>query len=147
MNEEGTAPPTSTAKEVLAGVTNLPVTAATSAGDTVDTILPDDTLEDLVSTAVGNEAARAHVNSQAKGPEEGNKTSEKDKDTSTDLVGKINNLISSDLQNIVELPELPSVLIFAPIKIALSLWLLYNLLGWRSVLCFQPTLFVMLIIL
>lgn len=52
---------------------------------------------------------------------------------SSSLVGKINNLISSDLDNIVEGRQLAYIVIFIPLKIALSVWFLYVILGWRYV--------------
>jgi hypothetical protein len=68
----------------------------------------------------------------------------------TDLVGKINNLVSTDLSNIVDgrdfLLVCEPVFVFfviqlsiflvvgAPLQIGLSIWFLYNVLGWRSVL-------------
>ncbi|KAF8308383.1 hypothetical protein DL93DRAFT_2100728 [Clavulina sp. PMI_390] len=48
------------------------------------------------------------------------------------LAGRINNLISSDLDNIVEARELPYILIYIPLKIALSTWFLYVVLGWST---------------
>lgn len=55
------------------------------------------------------------------------------KPSSSTLVGRINNLISSDLDNILAGRELPSILIFFPLKIGLSIWFLYVILGWRWV--------------
>lgn len=52
---------------------------------------------------------------------------------SSSLVGRINNLISSDLDNIVEGRQLAYIVIFIPLKIALSVWFLYVILGWRCV--------------
>ncbi|KAF8310670.1 ATP-binding cassette transporter [Clavulina sp. PMI_390] len=48
------------------------------------------------------------------------------------LVGKINNLISSDLDNIIQARELPYILTYIPLKIALSTWFLYLILGWST---------------
>jgi hypothetical protein len=47
------------------------------------------------------------------------------------LVGRINNLISSDLENIVGMTELPMVIVYTPLKIVISVYFLYRLLGWR----------------
>lgn len=57
--------------------------------------------------------------------------SEEEEDANSNLVGKINNLISSDLENITDLTELPMVVVYTPLKIGLSIWFLYVLLGWR----------------
>ena len=65
-------------------------------------------------------------------------TKDKEKDSTTksssSLIGKINNLISSDLDNIVEGRELFYLIFYAPLKVALSIWFLYVVLGWRYVL-------------
>ena len=50
---------------------------------------------------------------------------------SPSLVGMINNLISSDLENIVGMAELPVLIVYAPLKIMISVYFLYKLLGWR----------------
>ena len=47
------------------------------------------------------------------------------------LVGKINNLISSDLKNIIGMTELPMIIVYTPLKIVISVYFLYRLLGWR----------------
>ncbi|KAF8307151.1 hypothetical protein DL93DRAFT_2159641 [Clavulina sp. PMI_390] len=46
------------------------------------------------------------------------------------LVGKINNLITSDLANIVNVPEIPMAFVYTPLKVGLSIWFLYKLFGW-----------------
>lgn len=52
----------------------------------------------------------------------------------SNLIGKINNLITSDLNNITMMTELAYVTIYAPLKVIISIWFLYSLLGWRLVL-------------
>lgn len=52
---------------------------------------------------------------------------------SSNMVGKINNLISTDLENITEGREFLMVLINAPVTIGGCIWFLYALLGWRLV--------------
>ena len=49
------------------------------------------------------------------------------------LVGKINNLISTDLANIVEARDFLLVLVYIPLQITLSIIFLYAVLGWRYV--------------
>lgn len=46
------------------------------------------------------------------------------------LVGRITNLITSDLDNILEGRDLPYVIAYIPLKIALSIWFLWVILGW-----------------
>lgn len=66
-------------------------------------------------------------------PLRANKKNSENPDSNYSLVGKINNLISSDLENITDLTELPRVMVHTPLKIGLSVWFLYALLGWRYV--------------
>ncbi|KAG8912149.1 hypothetical protein FRC00_005159 [Tulasnella sp. 408] len=60
--------------------------------------------------------------------------SKKDDDSQKDknLVGKITNLISTDLENIVEARDFLFVIWYAPLQIALSIWFLYRILGWAA---------------
>ncbi|KAG8926192.1 hypothetical protein FRC00_003144 [Tulasnella sp. 408] len=55
----------------------------------------------------------------------------KDDDSQKDknLVGRITNLISTDLENIVEARDFLFVIWYAPLQIALSIWFLYRILG------------------
>ncbi|KAG8900334.1 hypothetical protein FRC00_013442 [Tulasnella sp. 408] len=57
--------------------------------------------------------------------------SKKDDDSQKDknLVGRITNLISTDLENIVEARDFLFVIWYAPLQIALSTWFLYRILG------------------
>ncbi|KAG8779615.1 hypothetical protein FRC12_024033 [Ceratobasidium sp. 428] len=51
----------------------------------------------------------------------------------SNLVGKITNLMSTDLKNISEGVDFPHVVLNAPIQIIVSIVFLYNILGWRQV--------------
>lgn len=121
-NSEESAPISEAASETTA-------TPGAATEDTVDTLPAAGALENPVAAAVESEAATTAVSNAQSQAEEG-----KEKDASANLIGKINNLVSSDLQNIVDLPELPMVLIYVPLKAAISIWFLYTLLGWRFVL-------------
>ncbi|KAH9480765.1 ATP-binding cassette transporter abc4 [Psilocybe cubensis] len=48
------------------------------------------------------------------------------------FVGRINNLVTSDLQSIAEGCDFPSFLIVVTLQIALSIVFLYNILGWAA---------------
>ncbi|KAF9564162.1 P-loop containing nucleoside triphosphate hydrolase protein [Agrocybe pediades] len=50
------------------------------------------------------------------------------------LIGKINNLVSSDLDTIVEGTDLFSLPLFIPLQIILSIVFLYKVLGWSAIL-------------
>ncbi|KII93466.1 hypothetical protein PLICRDRAFT_35686 [Plicaturopsis crispa FD-325 SS-3] len=48
------------------------------------------------------------------------------------LVGKINNLVSTDLDNIVDARDFLFVVLYMPLQIGLCTWFLYNILGWST---------------
>lgn len=50
------------------------------------------------------------------------------------LTGKINNIISTDLDNLIAGAQVFLLIAYSPIKIGLSIWFLYVILGWRSVI-------------
>ncbi|KAG8697036.1 hypothetical protein FRC09_008111, partial [Ceratobasidium sp. 395] len=60
------------------------------------------------------------------------KDEEKDSD-STNLVGKINNLMSTDLGNITEGRDFLFILLFSPVQIIISIIFLYKILGWSAI--------------
>ena len=105
--------------------------------------------EQSTSTAMGTNGKRKEEASRSDsgkggGGEEG---------ASSNLVGKMNNLVSTDLENLVEgrdillvclssflpLSALPSLLIFIfpivfyfPLQVVMCAWFLYNILGWSA---------------
>ncbi|KAJ8084456.1 hypothetical protein PM082_003226 [Marasmius tenuissimus] len=67
---------------------------------------------------------------------DGNKKKRK-KDSSptsdaSNLVGKINNLVTTDLDNIVETRDFLFVVVYVPVQIVLAIVFLYIVLGWSS---------------
>ncbi|KAJ7700269.1 hypothetical protein B0H16DRAFT_1642910 [Mycena metata] len=46
------------------------------------------------------------------------------------LVGKINNLVTTDLENITDSRDFVILIVFIPLQITLGIWFLYVLLGW-----------------
>ena len=54
-----------------------------------------------------------------------------DKDKGSNLVGRINNLISTDLENITDGRDFLFVLVYTPLHIILCVGFLYKILGWR----------------
>ncbi|KAG8716581.1 hypothetical protein FRC09_015535 [Ceratobasidium sp. 395] len=64
----------------------------------------------------------------------GPKNGKKPNNTSgSNLVGKITNLMSTDLKNISEGVDFPHVVLNAPIQIIVSIVFLYNILGWSAI--------------
>jgi hypothetical protein len=49
------------------------------------------------------------------------------------LVGKLNNLVTSDLQSITEGKDFMLLFVNLPIQLVLCIWFLYAVLGWRCV--------------
>ncbi|KZT53818.1 hypothetical protein CALCODRAFT_486059 [Calocera cornea HHB12733] len=56
-----------------------------------------------------------------------------EKEKSSHLVGKINNLIGTDLGNLVEGRDFLFVILQAPLQLLIGLWFLYAILGWAAV--------------
>ncbi|KAJ7650107.1 multidrug resistance-associated ABC transporter [Roridomyces roridus] len=73
--------------------------------------------------SVGADASRETLNSTS--------NSKKAVNSSIDL-GRINNLISTDLRNLTELVQFPLLLFHMPASIVISLVFLYQILGWSS---------------
>ncbi|KEP52172.1 multidrug resistance-associated ABC transporter [Rhizoctonia solani 123E] len=61
------------------------------------------------------------------------KGKEQDDDEGSNLIGKINNLMSTDLGNIVEGRDFVFLITYAPIQIVCSALILYWILGWSAV--------------
>lgn len=55
-------------------------------------------------------------------------------DPHANMIGKINTLITSDMQTILEARNWVFFWGYVPIQLALSTWFLYVVLGWRSVI-------------
>ncbi|KAF4617689.1 hypothetical protein D9613_006261 [Agrocybe pediades] len=55
-------------------------------------------------------------------------------DHGANLIGKINNLVTSDLNNITEGRDFLVVALFVPLEITAAMFYLYHILGWSSVM-------------
>ncbi|KAI0052513.1 P-loop containing nucleoside triphosphate hydrolase protein [Auriscalpium vulgare] len=75
------------------------------------------------STAKGKGRAK---DSEAKTPEPGANKKE------SNLVGKINNLASTDLNNITDGRNFLFLILYMPLQISLCIWFLYAILGWSA---------------
>ncbi|KAF8256886.1 ABC transporter type 1, transmembrane domain-containing protein [Lactarius quietus] len=51
---------------------------------------------------------------------------------SRNLVGKMNNLVSTDLENIVSGRDILLLLLYTPLQVSMCVWFLYNILGWSA---------------
>ena len=61
------------------------------------------------------------------------KEEKKKSDRGSNLVGKITNLVSTDLNNIVDGRDFPMVIIALPLQIVLCIVFLYKVLGWSAI--------------
>ncbi|KZT65009.1 P-loop containing nucleoside triphosphate hydrolase protein, partial [Daedalea quercina L-15889] len=114
--------------------------------------VPDTPASSTVTTAVGtpdnaseDETARAStISSSTKGKgkskvsseggesrKEGTKNSEDAK--GANLVGKINNLVTTDLDNLINGRDFLFIVVEIPLQLGLCIWFLYAILGWRFV--------------
>ncbi|KAG8864753.1 hypothetical protein FRB96_003338, partial [Tulasnella sp. 330] len=55
-----------------------------------------------------------------------------EKKESKNLVGKLTNMVSTDLKNLTNARNFIMPIIWAPVQLTLSIWLLYELLGWSA---------------
>ncbi|KAH9166021.1 hypothetical protein EDB89DRAFT_2115943 [Lactarius sanguifluus] len=67
----------------------------------------------------------------AAGSDSGKEDGEEPGDSSN-LVGKMNNLVSTDLENLVEGRDFLLLVLYFPLQIVVSVWFLYNILGWSA---------------
>ncbi|KAF9786031.1 hypothetical protein BJ322DRAFT_1057551 [Thelephora terrestris] len=85
------------------------------------TEVAEDTSTTLISEATSSEADKASVKGDKKVEKAGN------------LVGKINNLVSTDLNNIVDGRDFLMIAVACPLQIILCIAFLYTILGWSAV--------------
>ncbi|KAH8986970.1 hypothetical protein EDB86DRAFT_3211871 [Lactarius hatsudake] len=53
-------------------------------------------------------------------------------DGSRILVGKMNNLVTSDLDNLVDGKDILMLILYLPLQVILCVWFLYSILGWST---------------
>ncbi|KAH8977506.1 hypothetical protein EDB92DRAFT_772241 [Lactarius akahatsu] len=51
---------------------------------------------------------------------------------SSNLVGKMNNLVSTDLENIVDGRDFLLLILYFPLQVVICVWFLYSILGWST---------------
>ncbi|KAJ1309694.1 hypothetical protein OPQ81_006459 [Rhizoctonia solani] len=95
--------------------------------------------EEFDSTCHTAEASNAQTlvasTSSVKGKDKtkGGDSTEEENNANSNLVGRINNLMSTDLENVTEGADILFPLIFAPVQIIFSIFFLYRILGWSAV--------------
>ncbi|KAH7903537.1 ABC transporter type 1, transmembrane domain-containing protein [Hygrophoropsis aurantiaca] len=113
-----------------ANATSTPDTTSTDSLDSPDVeVSTDESTEDTLRAS--------EASSLAKGKQKAAQTKNMDdergpKSNTSNLIGKINNLVSSDLNNITEGRDFLMMCPYAPLQICLSIWILYGILGWSA---------------
>ncbi|KAJ7472355.1 hypothetical protein B0H11DRAFT_1867129 [Mycena galericulata] len=59
-------------------------------------------------------------------------SSDSSKGAGQNLVGKMNNLVTSDLQNITEAKDFMLLFVYFPLQLGLCIWFLHTVLGWSA---------------
>ncbi|KAI0052966.1 hypothetical protein FA95DRAFT_1579668 [Auriscalpium vulgare] len=88
----------------------------------------DDTLR---ASTPSVRSSTAKGKGKAKAPDAKTPEPEAEKQESN-LVGKINNLVSTDLSNITDGRDFLLLILYMPFQLALSIWFLYAMLGWSA---------------
>ncbi len=108
--------------------------------DTASLSEADSTLDGATSTSDGDESTVQGSNgstntnpSKSKVEKEGARKTSQPDPAGSNLVGKINNLVSTDLQTVMEARDFFLIVAYVPIQISLCILFLYTLLGWRCV--------------
>jgi hypothetical protein len=81
------------------------------------------------SSSLESTSSKGSKQSQSKNEEE----SPAGTSSANNLVGRINNLVATDLGNIIDARDLMFVLVYIPLSIVLCVVFLYIVLGWRYV--------------
>ncbi|KIP05211.1 hypothetical protein PHLGIDRAFT_534835 [Phlebiopsis gigantea 11061_1 CR5-6] len=97
----------------------------TDSGADTDTVATADASVSEAATVV------APASEQAK--DDKKDTDEKGAEKNENLVGKLNNLVTSDLENITEGRDFLFIVLFIPLLAILSMLFLYAVLGWSSI--------------
>ncbi|KAH6916785.1 ATP-binding cassette transporter [Coprinopsis sp. MPI-PUGE-AT-0042] len=121
-NKEEDNGPDSTVTEVT--TPDAASVAGTQEASEADTLVHSQgTTESTITPS--NSAKKDKINSAKANNEEG-------PSRANNLIGKINNLVTSDLGNITGATDFLFILVYIPLKATLSMVLLYTILGWSA---------------
>ncbi|KAI0248983.1 hypothetical protein BJV78DRAFT_1276336 [Lactifluus subvellereus] len=97
------------------------------------------TTPDTASIADVNESEPSTPSSSIKGKQReeypappSNDSDGEEPGKSSNLVGKMNNLVSTDLENLVDGRDFLLLGLYLPLQVALCIWFLYDILGWSA---------------
>ena len=122
-SEPSKSEPSSSQPSTRAPTPDTASVAESTSGHSPDgTEVTEGTSTTLASEATPQEADKASIKGEEKKPvgEKGG-----------NLVGKINNLVSTDLNNIIDGRDFLMIAVACPIQIILCIVFLYTILGWR----------------
>ena len=88
-------------------------------------------MESILSQTIFSHALRIRMKADVSDSGNDAKGSEGHKRSSNSLIGKINNLVTTDVHNILEGPHLPFLFTYIPLQLGATLVFLYVILGWR----------------
>ena len=123
----GSRPPTEPSTPDTASVSEN-ATASHSAEGTNETTASTLTVQSSPSSTDGDSIKKGK-----KGKGEDKEEEKKKADKGSNLVGKITNLVSTDLNNITDGRDFPMLLIALPLQIVLCIIFLYKVLGWSAI--------------
>ena len=124
-SSSGSRPPTKPSTPDTASVAES-ATADNSAEGTSETPISTLTVESTPSSPDGDTIRKGK---EVKGKDK----DEESKTEKGNLVGKITNLVSTDLNNIVDGRDFPMLFISLPLQVTLCVVFLYKILGWSAV--------------
>ena len=111
---------------------STPDTASVAESATV-THSVEGTNETTTSTLTAQSSPSSTDGDSTKKGKKGKEEEKKKADKGSNLVGKITNLVSTDLNNIVDGRDFPMLFISLPLQIVLCIVFLYKVLGWSAV--------------
>ena len=124
-SESSESPPSPSQPSTSATTPDTASVAESASGHSpVETEVTGGASTTLASEATPSEADKASIKGEEKKPagEKGG-----------NLVGKINNLVSTDLNNIIDGRDFLMIVVACPIQVTLCILFLYTILGWRCV--------------
>ncbi|KZS93246.1 P-loop containing nucleoside triphosphate hydrolase protein [Sistotremastrum niveocremeum HHB9708] len=142
-SRSGSAASTRTSSPDTASIADSTVAESSAAGSLADS---EATVADPKAAASNESPIKGSTTQPAAIPSPTPAVTPDDTDSgpkASNLIGKINNLITVDTQNIVDGRDFLLVAWYCPLQIALCIWFLYLLLGWSAfigmlvmILCF-----------
>ncbi|KAH9028054.1 hypothetical protein EDB83DRAFT_2526416 [Lactarius deliciosus] len=82
-------------------------------------------------SSIAGSSIKGKRKEEAPRSDSGSEDSEEPRD-SRNLVGKMNNLISTDLENIVDGRDFLLLILYFPLQVVICIWFLYDILGWST---------------